>query len=428
MKPHIIVELRSPAEGDRPHWSDILQSKAGAEAPLTDALGAVLDRFAAPVWTAREHLRAGPDWTADERASGLDRIYRLILRRDMGLPDGLIDAIRLVPEVAAVHRGRIGAAELPAARPAALGARRADAARRAIGLELVRAITEGDRDVLVAVLDTGLDLDHPELRGRLRPGRDFVDILHGASDFIGDVVGADADPDDEVGHGTHVAGVIGATGEAAPRGVAPACPLLPVRVLAAMQQGGRRVGAGLVDNIDQGVKFAVDQGAQVINMSLGVRHEGGGLPHRAVIEYAERKGAVVVAAAGNDGARNLYYPGALDTVIAVGSAGPDGAVSPFSTFGPQVFMLAPGEDIYSTGLRGGYALATGTSHAAPFVAGACALLIARARALGRRLRPAHLREIFQHTSDRTDRAFKTEKAGYGRLNLPDAMRFLEAQF
>jgi thermitase len=428
MKPHLIVELKEPDRTERPHWSDIVVSKEGAERPLNDQLGQVLDRYQLPVWTAREHLKATTGWTPEERASGLDRIYRLILRANQALPDALVDEIRLTPSVESVHVGRIGAAELPVSQPVAQALGRADAAREAIGLEQVRQITEGDGDILVAVLDTGLDLDHPELSGQLQPGRDFVDILKGASQFIGDVVGADADPDDEVGHGTHVAGVIGALGRNMPRGVSPACKILPVRVLAAMQQGGRKVGAGLVDNIDQGVKYAVDQGAAVINMSLGVRHEGGGLPHRQVMDYAERKGVVVVAAAGNDGQRQLYYPGAYDTVLAVGSAGPDGAVSTFSTFGPQVSLLAPGEAVYSTGLRGGYAHATGTSHAAPFVAGACALLIARAHALGRRLRPQHLRDIFKHTSDRVDQAFKTEKAGFGHLNLPDAMRFLEAQF
>ena len=192
-----------------------------------------------------------------------------------------------------------------------------------------------------------------------------------------------------------------------------------------MKRDGRTIGAGLVDNINVGVKWAVDQGADVINMSLGIRHEAGGLPHEEVIAYAARRGVTVVAASGNDGSDALYYPGALPEVVAVGAVDRNGEVASFSTWGDEVDLVAPGVDIYSAAPDGGYAFSTGTSHASPFVAGAAALLRAVALARGRRIRDQHVKHILKHTADRIDKRFKSPKAGFGRLNLADAVRLLE---
>jgi subtilisin family serine protease len=274
-------------------------------------------------------------------------------------------------------------------------------------------------------MDTGVDVDHPEYRHALLPGYDFVDILDGAQDFIGDYLGADPIPEDEVGHGTHVAGIVAGTGKNMPRGVAPRCRVLPVRVLAAMSKEGRPVGAGLVENINNGVKWAIDHGADVINMSLGVRHSGGGLPHAEVIDYAQRKGVTVVAASGNDGHQALYYPGAFPSVIAVGAADDRGEVAEFSTFGDHVSFIAPGVDVYSSSLEDGYAFSTGTSHAAPFVTGAVALMKSYARSQGRELHDGQAKHVLKYSSDKVDRQFKNAKAGYGRLNLGDGLRYLD---
>ena len=103
-----------------------------------------------------------------------------------------------------------------------------------------------------------------------------------------------------------------------PAGVAPRCSLLPVRVLGAMRRGSQVVGAGSIDNIDVAAKWAVDQKVDVINMSLGVLHEGGGLPHAEVVAYAARHGVTVVAASGNDGQNAHYYPAGLPHVIVNG--------------------------------------------------------------------------------------------------------------
>lgn len=429
MNPHFVVNL---APGHRPaatppHWQFAITDKADAGTVLLPGIAALLERFGLPVWTTAEYRPAGRDWSDDERASGMDRIYRLILRQNRDLPPGLIDAIRLLPEVADVRPGRVAETPLrdgvPAAQGLSLGGD--DAARRVIGLPAARRLARGE-GIIVAVVDTGVDLQHRNLQGALDHGFDFVNIIDGQAEFIGDKIGADEVSQDEVGHGTHVTGIIAASGPGAPEGVAPKVRILPVRVLATMQRGDERVGAGLVENINSGVKWAIDQGADVINMSLGVRHEGGGLPHREVIDYAARKGVTVVAAAGNDGQEAFYYPGAYPSVIAVGAMAPNGSPSVFSTFGPQISLIAPGEAIISTTIGGGVAAASGTSHAAPFAAGAAALVQGYARHRGGRFSPRAIKRILTDSADRIGTRLKDPHAGYGRLNIADALRLADA--
>ena len=427
MRPHVVVTLSPAAAKQRlPYWGAIKTDKSGSERDLTPAVGEALRRTGVEVWTAHEYPMRGESWSPEEVRSGLDRMYRLILRNRENVPQDLIDAIRLSADVVEVRPGQIGTAVLPAARQLGRTAAGDDAPRQQIYLPQVRRLSRGSPDIRIAVLDTGVDLAHPALAANLQHGSDFVDIIDGQAEFIGDFIGADDSAEDEVGHGTHVAGIIGARNGLGPEGVAPACRIIPVRVLAAMKRGAELVGAGLVENINAGVKWAVDQGAHVINMSLGVRQSGGGLPHREVVAYAAERGVCIVAAAGNDGHEALYYPGALPEVIAVGSVGLDGQVSEFSTFGPQVALVAPGEDIYSTYLGRGYASATGTSHSSPFVAGAAALLQSLAIERGGRFRPADIRKILTSTADRLDQRIRDRRAGSGRLNLIDAFRLARA--
>jgi thermitase len=428
MKPHVSVRLRTarPLRAF-PHWSEILASKQAAPETIEPALDTLLHGAGLSFWATREYQPAAAEWSEDERASGLDRVYRLVLQRYGTLPPSLVEQIRLVPAVEEAHVGAVGSALLPELAAVQMSTQTDEASRSAIFLQRARRFSEGDASITVAVLDTGVDLTHPELRDALLPGYDFVDIIDGADDFIGDTIGADGIPADEVGHGTHVAGIVAARGLRMPAGVAPRCRILPVRVLAAFKQGGRRVGAGLVENINAGVKWAVDQGADVINMSLGVRHAGGGLPHEEVVRYARRRGASIVAATGNDGREELYYPGALPGVIAVGAFDRTGSVSSFSTFGRQVSLVAPGEEIYSTYLGNDYAFSTGTSHAAPFVAGVIALMKSYAHQHGHRLTDAQAKHVLKHTADRVDHQFRHPRAGFGRLNAGDAMRLLQAR-
>jgi subtilisin family serine protease len=426
MRPHFGIQLRTGiAVAAVPHWTEILGDKQRAAETLHPEIDRVLLRHGVPVWVTAEYEPAGQSWSDAEAQAGLNRRYRVILQRGSRIPSGLLDEIALLPVVESVRPGHVAVTELPAPRAEALGARTGQRARDAIGLESAHRYSRGDPGVKVAVLDTGICLTHPELRGKLLKGRDFVDIIDGQGEFVGDFLGMDEVPEDEVGHGTHVAGIIAGEGIGMPSGVAPKCKVLPIRVLGAMQQGNRRVGAGLVDNINAGVKWAVDQGADVVNMSLGVEHAGGGLPHEEVIDYARRKGVTIVAASGNDGREALYYPGALPSVIAVGAEDDDGDVAAFSTYGSQVSFVAPGTDIYSSHLENDYAFSSGTSHAAPFVTGAVLLLKSFARARGRKLSDGQAKNVLKHTADKLGRAFKHEKAGFGRLNLADAMRLLE---
>ena len=426
MKPHITVTLRQPLlHVDLPYWVDAVARPQLRTERFLAPVDALFDRHGVAFTATREYAPAAANWSAPEIASGLDRVYRLVLQSNTRIPSALIESIQLVPEVEQVRVGVIGGMDLQPQHALSFSVRTDRASRDAIYLEEAHAFSEGDETITVAILDTGVALNHPEFRHALVEGYDFVDVLDGAQEFIGDYLGADPTPEDEVGHGTHVAGIIAGRGMNMPRGVAPKCRLLPVRVLAAMNQDGRPVGAGLVENINNGVKWAIDHGADVINMSLGVRHTGGGLPHKEVIDYAQRKGVTVIAASGNDGRQELYYPGAFPSVIAVGAADDRGDVAEFSTYGDQVSIIAPGVDVYSTSLEDGYAFSTGTSHAAPFVTGAVVLLKAHARVLGRNLSDKQIKHVLKHTGDKVDRKFKNPKAGYGRLNIADGLRYLD---
>ena len=426
MKPHILLKLKehTPA-AEVPHWSDILADKSGARTTIHPSVDAALVRHKIPVWVTREYQPAQAHWSPAEATSGLNRIYRLILQQDSDIPPDLIRDISLLPIVEEVRIGQVGRVDLPPIQATQLSRDTDRASREAIYLDEAHRFTRGDPHVKVAVLDTGISLDHPELKEVLLPGYDFVDIIDGAGRFMGDYTGADDLAADDVGHGTHVAGIIAGLGLAMPAGVAPRCRVLPVRVLAAMKRGSQVFGAGLVDNINAGVKWAVDQGVDVINMSLGVQHTGGGLPHQEVVDYAMRKGVTIVAASGNDGSPKLYYPGAFEGVIAVGAMDEGGEVAAFSTYGRQVSFVAPGTNIYSSYLARDYAFASGTSHAAPFVSGAVALLKSYARTKGRSLSDGQVKYTLKHTADKVDGQFKHWKAGFGRLNLVDALRLLD---
>ena len=144
------------------------------------------------------------------------------------------------------------------------------------------------------------------------------------------------------------------------------------------------------------------------------------------MEYARRKGVTIIAASGNDGQEEYYYPGALPHVIAVGATEEAGDVAAFSTYGEQADLTAPGTNIYSTYLNDEYAFSSGTSQAAPFVAGAVALLKSYAlQKRGNRLSDRKVKHVLKHTADKVDARFKHRKAGFGKLNLIDALRLLD---
>lgn len=423
---HIVAKLRHrlPADLDVPDWHHFIRDKSVVHEQVEPGIDRVMREHGLAFWLTREYAPAGADWNDDERRHGLDRTYRLILQGAAPLPPGLVDEIRALPSVESAHG--IDVREMPLPEVATETSMLGPGPGELIHLAYAKELTRGDAAVRVAVLDTGADLAHPELTGKFVEHANFVD-LEGLDtrDFIGHFRGADDDVDDEVGHGTHVCGIVAARGLHMDEGVAPDCSLVAIRVLATMVRDGRRFGAGIVDNINRGIKHAVDTSqADVINMSLGIKHEGGALPHADVIRYALSRNVSVVAASGNDGTPERYYPGALPGVCAVGAVTAEGSVTSFTSYGARITCVAPGTNIYSSFAGHGYAVASGTSQASPFVAGSVALMKSYARAQGAQLGNDVIADLLERTSDKVDAELRNERAGYGLINLADGFKFL----
>ncbi len=233
----------------------------------------------------------------------------------------------------------------------------------------------------MGVVDTGVDLDHPELAPLLLPGQDMVDLAGAApppgTHFEGDWTARDDSPQDEVGHGTHVAGTIAcATNNTfGVAGVTWSCRILPVRVLARVVENApphRVRGTGSAVDIAAGIRWAVDHGAQVINLSLGGYSDT--FVERDAVAYAVAHGVVVVAAMGNDDTNTPSYPAGYPGVVAVGATDQMDRRAPFSNTGPHIAVSAPGVDVLSTVWDDGFASLSGTSMASPHVAGVVALI------------------------------------------------------
>ncbi|MCA0456385.1 MAG: S8 family serine peptidase [Chloroflexi bacterium] len=205
--------------------------------------------------------------------------------------------------------------------------------------------------VKVAVIDSGLCADHPDLQGRILAGWDFVQN--------------DATPQDEYGHGCDIAGIIAANidDNIGIAGVAPNAMIMPFRILDAQ-------GLGTYSNVAAAIVRAVDEGAQVINLSVGGANPSTILEN--AIHYAAEHDVVVVAAAGNTGS-NILYPAAYESVISVGSVDSNLERSSFSAHLPQLDTLAPGRDILTTSNNQDYVTVSGTSFAAAEVSGIVAL-------------------------------------------------------
>jgi len=261
------------------------------------------------------------------------------------------------------------------------------------------------KGVVVAVVDTGVYAKHPDLKGRVLKGRDFVE--------------GDRSADDRNGHGTHVAGVIAARADNGRgiAGLAKSSRILPVRVL-------NSAGSGNTVTVARGIVWAVNKGADVINLSLAGEQPDASV--EAAVKYAVGRNVVVVAAAGNRGcAAPTTYPAAYPGVIAVGAINHYGSVSSYSNCGAYVDVVAPGTSIRSTMIRRSssslqcrygkdYCMLSGTSMASPHVAAAAAIIIARTR---HRLAAAAVGDLITSRADDIVTPGFDTTSGFGVLNV-----------
>ena len=263
--------------------------------------------------------------------------------------------------------------------------------------------TVGTMNRAICVIDSGVDYNHPDLAAHVWTGPS------GARGW--DYVNRDADPMDDAGHGTHVAGIAAAiSGNGlGVAGLAQAW-IMPVKVLDAS-------GVGKESDAAFALRWCADNGANVATLSLGTSKDKQVL--RDGVAYAAQKGMLVVAAAGNEGCSCLRYPAALPGVLAVGSYGTTGARSTFSNTGSWLSLSAPGEDITSTYAGATYRVGSGTSQATPFVAGAAAL----AWGVNPALTAAQVRGILTSTAWDLGPAGKDASFGYGGV---DAHKAVEA--
>lgn len=277
-----------------------------------------------------------------------------------------------------------------------------------VGLPAAWDVTTGRKSISIGIVDSGVDSGHPDLEGHVTVGTNFS---------------TDLDSDDDFGHGTHVAGIAGASSNNA-EGIAGAnwdTQILSVKVL-----NGN--GVGTATAISKGIRYAADEGVRIINLSLGAQTFSQSLADAVI--YAQQRGALVVAAADNQSSNAMTYPAALPGVVAVAASAPNDALASFSNYGPWVDLLAPGTGIISTWPRAKsvadpYEVEDGTSMAAPLVSGIAALVWSESPYLSAQ---GVARRLFA-TSDPVIGG--TTIAAHGRVNaqkaltdLPNGYRFV----
>jgi thermitase len=256
--------------------------------------------------------------------------------------------------------------------------------------------TQGN-GVRVAVVDTGIDGDHPDLESKIVMQKDLVN-----NDAVAE--------DDAFGHGTHVAGTIGAATDNG-QGVAAVCP--GCKLMVAKSGGGGTSGFTDAD-IAQGIYWSANNRARVINLSVGGEEFSWALKH--AVDYAWEHRVVVVAAAGNDDSNAPSYPAAYGHAISVVATNKSDGKAPFSNYGKTVDVAAPGVGIWSTVPGGGYETKAGTSMASPHVAALAGLLASQDRS------PREIRRRIQDTATDLGASGKDKYFGWGLINARKAVR------
>jgi len=274
-------------------------------------------------------------------------------------------------------------------------------------------ITEGDSKIVVAVIDTGIDASHKDLKDNLwrKPGT--------ADEFGWDFVFGKKNPGDTNGHGTHIAGIIAGSSKSrsGALGVAPKVTIMPIRYYA-----DETVETDTVGNIVKAIDYAVANGARIINFSSeGI---GFNMAEYKAIKRASEKGVLVVTAAGNRGLNNdssdtPCYPASYDlpNILTVAATNIQNEISAISNWGPtKVHVSAPGEDIFSSLHNGRYGYLSGTSQATAFVSGVAALLLSE----NPELSVAELKQIISSTVDKSPK-LEGKVASGGRVNAFKAL-------
>lgn len=268
----------------------------------------------------------------------------------------------------------------------------ADWGHGAIDVPAAWKVTKG-KGATVAVLDTGADHGHRDLKGRIKASKDFTGSRSGDADVQG--------------HGSHCLGVVGAAeNDTGMVGVAPGCELLSGKVLSDQ-------GSGLSTWIAAGIDWAVEQGADVISMSLG--SPGADARIQAACQRAIDRGVIVIAAAGNEGPREgtVGFPGGFPGVICVAAVGPKLDTAAFSSRGRAVAVAAPGVNVRSCYPGDRFATMSGTSMATPYVAGCAALYVSRCKQLGLKPSPADFARRIEGTSRDLPPAGRDTATGFG---------------
>lgn len=257
-------------------------------------------------------------------------------------------------------------------------------------------VSRGAQNVVIAVLDTGVQLNHPDLRGKLLRG---TNLVH-----------AGAPAEDDVGHGTHVTGIIAANvnNNEGVAGLSWYNKVMPVKVL-------DNSGTGSTYTVAEGIIWATDHGAKVINMSLG-NYAKADFLHDAV-KYAADHDVVLISASGNDNTNRPGYPAAYPEVLAVASTNEDGTRSSFSNYGDYIDVAAPGASIASTYPGSGYAALSGTSMASPHVAALAGLI----RSINPHLTNVQVMNIIRGTALDLGEKGKDRYFGYGQIDVAKAL-------
>ncbi|WP_224449971.1 S8 family peptidase [Haloprofundus salilacus] len=379
----------------------VLRSVGGGAATglaATDVRGAT-DRTGDSV-----QVNVGVDGDTDIVRRVADRVVRRFAfdALTVELPRTAVETLRRRPEIRYVEtNGTMRAYQQSPAQSVPYGISQ-------VGALLAREAGITGEGVDVAIVDSGVDSDHPDLRENLGAGRAFVNCRGRPRlcRVAGNENACRTDWDDDQNHGTHCAGIVAAVdNDEGVVGVAPEVTLHAVKVLYC-------AGVGLISDIAAGIEHVADRRWDVASLSFGSQRPTNLV--RDACRYAADEGVLLVAAAGNGRSRpnTVGFPATLPTVLAVSAVDRNGALAPFSSTGPRVDIAAPGANVRST-VPGGYRTQSGTSMACPHVAGAAALLVSTG------LTASETRERLIETAD--DLGLGQTRQGAGLLNVAAAL-------